>query len=223
MLVSGDEIGNLSFWEAATGRLIASHPSPPHPSRILFNEEGRFLAVGGETGGLAVWNLAEWKLYRSSAQLLRGTALLAFVPESLALVTGNGFIDLERNEYVRRHDRGERPIAATPDAARVLWDRKVGNFYSDEVIVELHENGEPAAAGFSADGRRIATFTAVATEPPRFRLTVWDATTGQSLWSNDSLDVESADNGFAFTHDGRYLSYPVGNGTVHIVRISLPE
>lgn len=223
MLVSGDELGVLKFWEPATGRLIASHPGPAHPGRILFDVEGRFLAVGGGTGALAVWNLAEWKLYRSSAQLLRGTVLLAFVPESLALVTGNGFIDLDRNEYVRMHVRGERPIAATPDAGRVLWGQTVGNFYSDEVFAELHDSEEPAAAGFSADGRRVATFTSVTVEPPRFRLTVWDATTGKSLWSNDSLDVESADCGFAFTHDGRYVAYPAGNGTVHVVRIPLTE
>jgi len=147
------------------------------------------------------------------------------MPQERVLLTRDGIIDLDRYEYVSQHERDANLVALSADSVRALWfdlmGCKLGYLSTEETIAELENENELLSAAFSRDGTRIgATFNNPATE--RAELKVWDAQFGTPLWSSARFDRDSSPQVFAFSHDGRHLAYPFGNGTVRIVRIPLP-
>jgi WD40 repeat protein len=187
----------------------------------VFDETGRFLAVGGAASPLQVWDLADWTQLCPGGRALRGVRCLALMQQEQVLITTDGLIDLDRYEYAATHDRDGALEAVSPDMMRALWGRKLGYLSAEETIAELNISEGQFAAAFSSDGAQIAAITDNS-ESEGAELKVWDARSGAPLWSSDRFDRESTPGAFAFSRDGRHLAYPAGNGTVHIIRIPLP-
>lgn len=221
LLVSADEQGELRFWEPATGRLIASKAGPNMPNSLVFDNAGRFLAVGGAASPLQVWDLVDWRQLCPGGRTLRGVRCLALLPQERVLITTDGLIDLDRYEYAAAHDRDGALEAISQDMVRALWGRKLGYLSAEETIAELNISEGSFAAAFCPKGTQIAVMTENP-ETERAELNVLDARSGAALWSTDRFDQDVMQGAFAFSRDGRYLAYPAGNGTVHIIRIPLP-
>jgi WD40 repeat protein len=216
LLASGDREGTLLFWETATGRMIASHTGPKNPQCIVFDGDGLFAAVLGLHGEVDVWDLSEWKVVQSFDFPGLELTYLAFLHGRRTLVSGCAIGDIDSGQVFEPFPDRAAILAVSPDAARAVWGGRLGSFTTGESIAELNPPGSLVAAAYSPNGRWIAGISREG------KLLIADGKIGRQLWSTDIVDPESFNSTLSFSHDGRYLAYPAGNGTVHIIRIPLP-
>jgi WD40 repeat protein len=216
LLATGDEQGLLMFWETAMGRKIASRHGPRSIQRLAFDSEGRRLAVAAAHGDIDLWDLAEWKATRTADQWGRSQTITNFLPEGQSLLTSGGIVNIKSGQFVRTFPRADAVSAASADGTRGIARGLLRDLATGNAIADLSAGGLLKTAMFSPDGRSIAGVTT------QGRMLLWDADTGTELWRQEFVDSGTTANSLAFSHNGRYLAYPAGNGTVHIVRLPLP-
>ena len=145
--------GNLAVFDAATGRLIARHPSA-HASPILaiaFSGDGAKLATGDAEGTIKIW--------ADLPKLDSKSAALSTLKGHQGAINTVGF-----------SSDGKRLVTASADKTARVWDLENAGA-AIRPLERLSVDGSPMAR-FSPDGQLIAAATGS-------RLRLWDAATGR--------------------------------------------
>ncbi len=172
-IITGDALGVIKFRSAATGQLLRSLTSQlGEVINLACSADGRWLAAGSISQGVAVWDLAsERALYthKSNSPVLG----LAFAPNSqrIAIVGLNRQVDLwnpatdQAQVSFQLHEQVSDTFATltfTPDGRQVLVSNDDSILVLDSVTGrEMHRfsahGKEITAMFFSPDGKRLIT------------------------------------------------------------------
>ncbi len=221
LLATADCLGNHYFWESATGRRIESRTGPLFPRQLAFDSSGTLLSSFNALGQIDVWNLSTWQRVQTIHVDKKSLGAIAFLPDGSGLLTTPGTVELDSGHVIRPRSV-DRFIPPDPfwglssDGTRILQGNRIIDFESESEIAVLEVPNALTSATFEPSGRRVGGISDVD------QILVCDAANGRLLWSQSGIDREGRNNSFTFSHDGRYLAYPAGNGTVHIIRIPLP-
>jgi WD40 repeat protein/Flp pilus assembly protein TadD len=123
----------VKLWDAANGsELLTIHgKSEERWTSVAFSPDGRFLATGGESLSLVLWDVATGRRLRSF----------------------DGYSHLFGSQNVSFSPDGQRVAAPGKDKTVKLWAMDTG-----EVVATLRgHTGWVSAVRFSTDGRRLAT------------------------------------------------------------------
>lgn len=166
-LISGDAIGSVQIWEAASGRLVATMPGS-HVGAVedlALDASGRFLlSVGSFTAEPAlVWDVASARAVSAPAPEV-GLTAAALRPDGLVVLTGG------------------------PDGVTRAWSAATGEALEAPF---LQGSSTVRSISHSAGGDRIAT----ASDDGFIRL--WDATTGDLLLRWPAHDAGATDVAFS--------------------------
>jgi WD40 repeat protein len=182
--------GAARLWDLATGKLRQSLDG--HDDIVMsvdFHPDGGRVATASADGTARVWDTA--------------------TGEQLFIMDGHGegiaedfFPGVLSVDY---HPDGDRLATAGADGTARIWDSRNGE---ELMVLEGHTNGLTTVA-FSPDGNYLATAqrsgNALNVEEAPVTVRIWDAETGQGLFSFDSGHGEHAWE-LVFSPDGRFLA-----------------
>ncbi|HKB04090.1 MAG TPA: WD40 repeat domain-containing protein [Gemmataceae bacterium] len=178
----------ITVWDAADGRLVASRRLPgPDPTRVSRSEDGRTVAVATEAG-IELWDVPDSKLVntlRWSGR--RQVGRLAVSDDRRWVVLADRLVEPQAV-----------PGAPGPGVQRVsIWDtvRNTTRVLAED---EQHVQG----LSFAPDGDRLASWS------PSNGIRVWEAATGNCLWAVRDIHAGEAH----FTPDGSHLIAAPGFG-----------
>jgi WD40 repeat protein/tRNA A-37 threonylcarbamoyl transferase component Bud32 len=89
LALAGDDVGRLSWWDAASGKLLAS--APGHRRRVTgaaFSPDGTRAASDAEDGTVVLWNASSFQAITTFNREMLATFGLTFSPDSRRLATG---------------------------------------------------------------------------------------------------------------------------------------
>jgi WD40 repeat protein/serine/threonine protein kinase len=222
-VAAGDESGNVSVWNATTGkRLFAVREHSRIVRRVAYNADGNLLASAGYDGLIKVQEAATGKELFAlgvNKQLIHDLAFsrdgkwLASVGEDKAV----HLFDVDARREKRRlvgHTELLSCVAFSPDGKRIasagwdktvrVWDRETG---ATLLTFVDHENSVECLA-FSPDGKRIAS---AGRDKAVF---IWNAATGKDLhrfWGHTETI-----HALAFSPDGKRLASAGVDQTIRV-------
>jgi WD40 repeat protein len=191
---------------------------------IAYGIEG----VAAEMGGVALRDSATGRPIRTFRLEALATGLV-FSPDGKTIAASGGFgaaigdvetgrtVSLEgHTDWVQRVDvstDGMRAATTSWDQTARIWNARTGRL---ESTIKLDTSGRDIA--FSPDGSLIATAEAEA-GVSAFRL--WNASTGKEV--RTLLRPSAFANAVAFSPDGRFVAGGLGDGTLHVWKVSGEE
>lgn len=158
-----------------------------------FSFDGKCLATfASNSREICLWETPSRGLLRRIPTTMNGTYCLAFSPDGRRLL-------------ISGTDSGE-------DGKTILWDTETGN----QVGGLEGLNTVVAAASFSPNGRKIATFGYRSRHDRQFErmIRIWDSETGQETLPFVRLRCEV--NAVAASNDGHTVAAATRDGTVHL-------
>jgi WD40 repeat protein len=155
--------GRLRLWDLETEQYYQIISAVHWPSVLVFSPDGRFLAVGGESGWV---KLLDWPNGRSIAEIglpRDSVAAIAITPDGRRLIGATSYHDeitVWRREDepmpLKGHRNAVRSLAVTPDGRQlisasadgslIVWDLETGRLESTMMILPT-----PSAAGSPAE------------------------------------------------------------------------
>lgn len=213
---------SIDCWEAQTGVKVRTLPRfSEWIQRMAFSPDGGRIAVAGENGTIALWNLetGESKLLTGGT---RWVYSVAFSPDGKNLVTGgddNTVRLWDTQAGVLRltmfnHTSAVHSVAFSPDGQRIvsgswdetvrMWDAVTG---AELKVLRGHSNIVESVA-FSPDGRFVMSGGRDA------KTKVWDAATGREMASLLAIDH---DDWAVVTPDGLFDATPSARRLMHYV------
>ena len=219
-LISGDEIGEMRLWDAATGKLLRTFVDPLHHrvGALAFSPDGKWFVSG--IARLSLWNVADGTRLDFAADHSFGVnsvASLAFSPDgkSLAVTAERDplirFYSVPAGKLLSQLDEGH---AWTSNASAYSPDGKLLATAGVDKLVRVwdlatrktrHQFKLPDMAldvTWTADGKRLAA----ATMKTAF---VWDVATETQVHEFDQGDRDlylSFKHSLAFSPDGKRLA-----------------
>ncbi|MBN2129554.1 MAG: protein kinase [Sedimentisphaerales bacterium] len=179
--------GTARVWDAVDGQELLAFGKPGEEASacVAFSADGKKLAVGGRAGTITVYDTSSGNPTTRINTDIGWLQIVLFSPDGKRIAAnGQGVCRL----WDAVSGESIRTVAEYP--GQYVFNRSVSSII-----------GHPALS-FSADGRRIATATP--------DLKVWDAETGDLIWSTSSTPVF-----LAFSPDGTKIAGTMG-GTVKI-------
>ena len=186
---------------------------------LAWAPDGRTLASAGADGSIRIWDAASGKEVRQCKGLLGvNVQALTYLPDGKTIVSKASeswirFWDATTGREVRTLFPAQQQVAAlvpgpeegtflelcTDDTIHV-WDLTTGR---ESRSLELSRGKQQTQKALSADGRRVAGWTA-----SDDLLTVWDASTGKELFHATTRLTEPLKPlaGLAFSPDGKTLA-----------------
>jgi WD40 repeat protein/tRNA A-37 threonylcarbamoyl transferase component Bud32/tetratricopeptide (TPR) repeat protein len=233
LVASGDPVGRVRVWEAATGkeRLVLSLTSAPTPTSaigsVCFAPDGARLAVAWAPGNLKILDIVRRKeiaeFHGHKGQVHRA----AFSPDGKRLAsagddgtvriwdasTGREFLSL------RGHAGRVNAASFSPDGKRLAsacWEDETGRVWDavagTQLLILRGHRWRVHDVAYSPDGRTLATAGADG------KLRTWDAASGRELYqftghTGPVLKV-------AFSPCGHYLASAATDRTVKLWSVS---
>jgi WD40 repeat protein len=206
--------GAAHLIEAATGKDLRSFPVNPaapssgYPLRALaVSADGKYLALGGHTQSIPVYETATGKRVANLAQSQGSVHALAFLPGGRFLavtdIRGAHVVGLASGKELRRLElpnTGQAALALSPDGHTLalahggpvvrLWDAAAGR----ELHAPAGHQGVIASLVFLPDGKRLASTGGDQ------KAVLWETATGRPL----------AETRFAFSVNGPLTVAPDG-------------
>jgi RNA polymerase sigma factor (sigma-70 family) len=189
LLISMSQVGEVAFWDAATGRRLRELPGKQGRwAALACSRDGKFLATSGEDGAVKLWDAAAGKEVRRLPGH-KGRAALAFSPSSklLASAGADGQLvlwEVATGKELRRQQVAKQSfccVAFSPDGKTVL----AGGHNGGLQVWDLATGGQPRerpevgwgvfALGFSPGGKILAAGTT------NNEVVLWDMASGKLL------------------------------------------
>jgi WD40 repeat protein len=188
----------VRIWNAHTGQHLLTFSRHTQPVfSVAFSPDSKLIASGSghfsdpsQPGELKLWDAATGQEIRPFQAKVGMIHSVAFSPDGRYLAAG-GFI-----------------------GSAEIWDTTTGQ---RQIQLTGHKPGVIGVA-FSPDGKQLATasgtFDTTEVEVRPGIITLWDATTGQKLFTLEGHDASL--RGVAFSQDGQYLASASNDETVKI-------
>ncbi|HXY37143.1 MAG TPA: protein kinase, partial [Planctomycetaceae bacterium] len=210
-IAAGNGRCTIKLWDAENGReLLTLEGHTGTVNSVAFSPDGTRLVSGSDDATVKVWMLSVTE-QAAPARILAhpGVATMAFSPDGkrLAGVHWNESLRIwdvaSGRELVQSRDHFALPnaVAWTPDGKRILvgsrsdppsvWDASSG----EQLLKVTTRTHDFTCVALSPDGRRIAGGNTDL-------LQIWDAATGQQIFSTDLAYVERV----AFSPDGKQIA-----------------
>jgi WD40 repeat protein len=214
-LASCDHHGEIKLWQRDTGNEIETGIGKPidNESPILnrcltFSPDSRSIIARSYRDTIKIWDIAtgkEGRTFLRNDKAGGSPASVAISPDGACLAVGmsDGMIfvwDISTGDEIKRFSGNESSVnslAFSPDARRIVSgsgeSRKIGSVKVWNLIsasesarvenIDLNQlTNLDTALAFSPDGQRI-----LSTAP--FAMNLWDAKTGQKLWTQANEDL----------------------------------
>ena len=218
MLLTGSEDETARLWDVSSRQMMRSFVgfAIHGPHTLAFDQQGH--VVVGDSRSVGVFELATGRLVRSFP--VHTSERIVVSPDGrLLALTGGTFAtkvelwDLTTGRELSQDPAGALavPLVFSPDARRLLTQRRVAGFYTSVVVWDLEggktaktvdHSGQVLAAALSSDGRMLALQTLDRT------IVVKDVDTSRVLQhiSLASSQNTGRTNGFRFSPDNRTLA-----------------
>jgi WD40 repeat protein len=181
----GTDAGDISIFDAATGRTLRTIHSEAGLTTVSLSGDGTMVGAGGFDGVGRVWDTGSGTLITQ----LRGHAKGVWMAADF-------------------YQANDRIVTWSDDGTARLWNPRTGA----QLDVFRHD-ADPNTAGIweaylSPDGATVVT-TGLVDQ----RVRVWDGSTGRQRWSAEHLGGSGGVGG-GISYDGRYLLTAAGQATI---------
>ena len=235
-IASAGTNGKVTIWNASTGQELLSYKGGAEPVLVVFSKDGRRIISGGTDGAVVIRDAVTGDEIRSLKGDGKEVGSMAVSPDERHVVFGckDGEIRIQniatgqRQTTIKAHRNRINSVTFSPDGRLVatgssdttvkVWDVQTGK----EVHVLKGHRRLVSAVVFSSDGRRVVSGNGkeeVAMNPWINRTTakVWDATTGQELFT--LTGPEEGVNSVAFSPDNSHIALGCVDGTVRVYSV----
>jgi eukaryotic-like serine/threonine-protein kinase len=214
--------GEVRFWDAKTGALIATLQAPSTAHRLVFRPDGARLALATTTGSILIWDTASGKKLLRTPPDGQMIPSLAFSPDGQMIASASWdqtvkIMDADTGKVlqvlqghggpvqsVAFHPDGKRLASGDGDATVKVWDLRTGQ---DLLTLRGHKSPVYGVA-FSPNGELLGSGSS------NGNLKIWELASGRAIQSFTSQS--GAVFGNCFSPDGRYLAYCGGDATVRV-------
>jgi WD40 repeat protein len=221
-LISASAEGNVSRWDAASGRLQTVTRLEHPVQAIAFAPDGQTAASGGDNR-LTLWEVKTGKSLRALPLKEGSLSAVAFSPDGQHLaVTG-------KDRVVRIWDAAtgkQLSASANPSEIKALAFSADGKYLAygreDGKIIwvspaggqEVRTQAVPAKVHtlrFSADGKQLAS------GGDDSAVHIWDVATGREMFKLQEKLAKVTQ--IAFSPDGKLLAWGTSDGTIRVMRV----
>ncbi len=188
---SGDDLGYIQIWDAATGHPLALWRAKNSVNSVAFSPDGAKIIAGEENGHIQIWNASNGKNL-TDLKSQWGVTSVAFSPDGTRIAAGEWDWSGNNSEYIFSGHIQE-------------WDAMTGK----SLFIRGTKNDVNSVA-FSPDGSKITTGESKLTAGD---IQIWDAMTGENLahWGTNAF-VWSV----AFSPDGTKIAAGGFNKSVQL-------
>jgi WD40 repeat protein len=217
---------DLSIWDAATGRRVATLPQPSWVTTVAFSPPGNLVATGHDDGQVRLWDIPSRRLLRELPAHTHPVSALAFRRDGKALASaGEDRIihiwDIDTAKLLgtlRGHTDRIPALVWVPSGARLVsagWDTtaRVWDVRNGEPIILLNSHADQVnALTISPDGRLLACADSAN------RIHVWQTAT----WKTQQVLNEGGEETrcLAFHPDSKLLA---SGGVEQVIHLWDPE
>jgi WD40 repeat protein/serine/threonine protein kinase len=230
---SGQDVGNLTLWDASTGQELLRLKGPFQDAKLVFSSDGRRIAGAGNGPTVTVWDAVTGRGWLTLKGHTGNVRSLAFSPDGTRLLSvgEDGTVrtwDVTASEQPLRLKPGARyvhDVVLNADCTRVttagpppgndamdvvqVWD------LSGQLLCTVERKSrlnalvvDSSKVGLSPDGRFVAQATSTSVRDgdksrDECQFHVWDVGTGRQLVG---LTEEGGFYGVAFSPDGRRVA-----------------
>ncbi len=228
----------VKVWDAATGaELLSLDGKTGRVNGIAFSSDGQRIASATQDQTVTVWDSTSGKVIDSLKEKLQSFGAIAFSPDgqwlAVGVLTGDttGKVrkatSLEESFGLHGHNLyikslafsadGKRLASASDDGSVKVWDTLTGDDLltmrdrlppKSQAESRAHHSHQTKSVALSLDGKRV-----VSAGNNEF-VTVWDAVTGQKLFSLEGHQGEV--RGVAFSPDGKWVASAGADATVKV-------
>lgn len=181
--------GEAALFNTQTGDLIKRSVYPGDVASVTFSNDGRLFAAGSgallESGTVRVWDVSSWHVQQVLAGFKSDVEGVAFSPDNSRIVTGSR------------------------DSSVEIWDVKTG-----ALLRLLDGKGEVFSVAYSPDGKLVAAGSGSSGSGAPGCISVWDAETGQRLWTRKGHSERCLS--VAFSPDGKLLGSAGNDNTIRL-------
>ncbi|MFO0880981.1 MAG: protein kinase [Gemmataceae bacterium] len=234
-VVGGDPLdesaapAEMRAWDAQTGRTLFTRQVPPAMHRLMLAPGGKYLALGGTDGSLALWDLQtvrEITRFKAHDGSITG---IAFSPDGRTVATAGWDECMKTWEVPTGKLRRAFPrlgtriqsVAFHPDGERLAtagWDGKIHLWHQGQdepVLAWPGHKGPIFCVSFSPDGKRLASASRNGT------LKTWEVNSGRGLQS--LTGNAGAILCVVWSPDAQFLGYGGGDSTVRVWEVEAGE
>jgi WD40 repeat protein/serine/threonine protein kinase len=219
--------GAIRLWNTETDEEAIARTGEPEEavSYVAFAANGKLAALGYASGIVRLWDLVEKKERAVLPGHTSDVVLIAFAPDSQALLTKNKDEPMvlklwdattgKERGVLKGHASDVSSLAFAPagphlatgsrDGVVKLWDLQTG-----KMLATFANNSGEDLLAFGPDGNALAMTDAVG------RLVVWNCARESK---QADLEIAGPVLGIAIAPDGRHLATANANGTIYILRL----
>lgn len=181
--------GEAALFNTQTGDLVKRSVYPGDVASVTFSHDGRLFAAGSgallEAGTVRIWDVRTWHVQQVLAGFKSDVESVDFSPDNSRIVTGNR------------------------DRSVEIWDVKTG-----AILRLLDGQGEVFSVAYSPDGKLVAAGSGSSGSGAPGCVSVWDAETGQRLWTHKGHSERCLS--VAFSPDGKLLGSAGNDNTIRL-------